>query len=224
MQGAEVPRDAVADGVGDVQRGGAGVDRRLQHLAHEVEVGVRVASCGQNSTSSVCSRARATPARVSASTWLGRHLQHVLHVAGAGGDEDVDAGPLGVRGPRPSSGRRRRAACGTGRQMTGPRDRLRRWPRTASKSPWLATGKPASMYVDAEAGQLLGDLELLGRRRGRCPATARRRAAWCRRSISRSAMATAFPCESCGVGTKKKPPGPKAREVSASTGMALAAR
>ena len=31
--------DGVADGVGDVERGGSGVDGDLEHLAHEVEVG-----------------------------------------------------------------------------------------------------------------------------------------------------------------------------------------
>ena len=35
--------------------------------------------------------------------------------------------------------------------------------------------------VDAEPRELMGDLELLGACSARCPATARRRAAWCRR-------------------------------------------
>ena len=36
-EGPEVPWDAVPDGVGDVQRGGAGFDRGPEHLQHEVE-------------------------------------------------------------------------------------------------------------------------------------------------------------------------------------------
>ena len=38
-QVAVVPGDAVADRVGDVQSGGAGLDGRCEHLEHEVERG-----------------------------------------------------------------------------------------------------------------------------------------------------------------------------------------
>tara|TARA_B100001146_G_scaffold210086_1_gene207642 strand:- start:46 stop:300 length:255 start_codon:yes stop_codon:yes gene_type:complete len=43
-------------------------------------------------------------------------------------------------------------------QMVGPSmDEAMAW--TASKSPWLAMGNPASNVVDAQAGQLIGDLQ-----------------------------------------------------------------
>ena len=44
--------------------------------------------------------------------------------------------------------------------MVEPRTR-RAMASTASKSPWLAIGKPGLDHVDAEPRELLGDLELL---------------------------------------------------------------
>ncbi len=177
-QGAEVPRDAVADGVGDVQRGGAGVDRGLQHLEHEVQRGAGGVLGAELDVAGVLGG----PGHAAAGggQHLGPvHLQHVLHVLGAGGDEDVDAGPLGVAqgvpapvdvghlGAGQAGDDRARARCGRwcGRPRSRPRWRRGTRPR-CSRPP----GGPAARRSPASRP-----------RRGRCRATARRRAAWCRR-------------------------------------------
>ena len=75
---------------------------------------------------------------------LGRHAQLVLHVDLAGGDEDVDAG-LRRRADRlPAAVDVLERRCATGRRSPG-RAPTGRSPATASKSPWLAIGNPASM-------------------------------------------------------------------------------
>ena len=105
--------------------------------------GVRVASWGLNSTSSVCSRARLTPALVSASTCSGVILSMCsmwdglvemntwmrARCASRSADQHRSTSPRWVR-DSPA--------------IVGP-STVRAMASTASKSPSLATGKPASM-------------------------------------------------------------------------------
>ena len=102
-----------------------------------------MASWGLNSTSSVCSRARATPERIAASTWAWSIFSMCSMCWGL-----VEM-KTWMR-PRSAS---RRASQQRSTSVTWVRDRpaitgpstLRAMARTASKSPWLATGNPASM-------------------------------------------------------------------------------
>ena len=105
--------------------------------------GVRVASCGLNSTSSVCSRARATPALVSASTcssvmwsmcsmWLGLVEMNTWIRARSASRTASQQRSTSARWVRESPA------------MTGPFT-VRAMAPTASKSPSLDTGNPASM-------------------------------------------------------------------------------
>ena len=94
---ANSSRHRVADGVGDVDGRGAGLDHGLDDLARKSS-SVREASSGENSTSSqrlarVAARLRRRVRTIS----LLRHVELVLAVDRAGGEEDVDARPLGVR-------------------------------------------------------------------------------------------------------------------------------
>ena len=126
--------------------------------------GVRVASCGLNSTSSVCSRARATPLRVSARTWASGHLEHVLHVLRAGRDEDVDAGPVGVAKRIPAAvdvGELRPGQPADGRGVGPVADRAGDGLHGLEVA-LAGHREPGLDVVDTHPGQLLGDLELLG--------------------------------------------------------------
>ena len=129
--------------------------------------GVRVASWGLNSTSSVCSRARATPLRVAASTWLSVHLQHVLHVVGAGGDEHVDAGPLGVAQGVPAAvdvGQLGAGQAGDHRALA----RCGRWPaRPRSRPGWPPGTRPRCSR--RRGGPAARRSRASRPRRGRCP-------------------------------------------------------
>ena len=161
-QCTEVPRDPVTDGVGDVEGRRAGLDARVQDLEHEVERRPRGVLRAELDVGGVLAR----PAHAASGLGqhlLARHLEHVLHVLGlvemktwmralaesrsasqhlSTSDTLVRDSPAmtGADGPLPTD---RAIAC------------------TASKSPWLATGKPGLDVVHTEARQLLGDLELL---------------------------------------------------------------
>ena len=162
-QGAEVPRDAVPDGVGDVQRGGAGLDRGPEHLEHEVErrpgrvLGAELHVVG------------VLPGAGHATAGLGQHLglvhlQHVLHVLGARRDEHVDAGPgrvaqrvpaavdVGELGPRQTADGR-----GVGGIADRPGDCL-----DGFEVSLAGDREPGLDVVDPGPGQLFCDLELLG--------------------------------------------------------------
>ena len=87
--------------------------------------------------------------------------------------------PVGVADRLPRAvdvGERVRESAGDDRPADGAGDRL-----DGLEVPVAGDREAGLDEVDAEARQLLGDLELLGRRRARCPATARRPAASCRR-------------------------------------------
>ena len=144
--------------------------------------GVRVASWGLNSTSSVCSRARATPPRVSASTWASFILSMCSMCWGLV-EMNTWMRARAASRPPPSSGRRRRAACATGRRWPGPAGRCRptgRWPgRLRSPLGWRRGSRPRCSR--RRPGPVVLRSRASRRRRARSPVTARRRAAWCRR-------------------------------------------
>ena len=97
--------DRVAHGVGDVDRGRAFGDHRLEHAAQEVGVGA-VAVLGRelDVAAQVAREAHRQPGLLE--HLVGRHAQLLLHVQRAGGDEGVDA-----RARRRPSAPRRRARC-----------------------------------------------------------------------------------------------------------------
>ena len=108
--------------------------------------GVRVASWGLNSTSAVCSRARPTPAAVSAFTWSRDILSMCSMCCGL-----VEMNTwMRARAASLSASQHRSTSVIWVRDrpaITGPpaRPTVRAMAWTARKSPWLATGKPASM-------------------------------------------------------------------------------
>jgi hypothetical protein len=112
-EGAELLRQGVADGVGNVDRAGPRPDRALDAAAQEVvlaaravlgrplDVGAQIAGVGDAVDDRLMDR-------------LGRHLQLELHMQRAGRDEGVDARPGGA-----------------GQRLPGPVDVLARGPRQA---------------------------------------------------------------------------------------------
>src|SRR6266700_162900 len=106
-------------------------------------MGVRVASWGLNSTSSVCSRARATAARVAATTSWGAMRSMCSMWLGL---VEMNTWTRPWSASRTASQQRSTSASWVrdSPAITGPWT-PRAIARTASKSPWLATGKPASM-------------------------------------------------------------------------------
>src|SRR5690606_28067846 len=86
--------DGVAHGVGDVQRAGAVVDGDLEHLAHEVEVRAGRVLGRELDVVGVAASVRHRLGRLGLHL-VGGHAQLVAHVDLAGGQEDVDARPVG---------------------------------------------------------------------------------------------------------------------------------
>src|SRR6266516_1010806 len=106
-------------------------------------IGVRVASWGLNSTSPVCSRARDTAARVASTTCRGAILSMCSMWLGL---VEMNTWMRPWSASRIASQQRSTSASWVRDRpaIAGPWT-LRAIVRTASKSPWLATGKPASM-------------------------------------------------------------------------------
>ena len=135
-------RHRVADGVGDVDGGGAGLDRRLDAAAEEVVLGARAVLRRPLDVVGVVARPRHRRDDRGVDR-LRLHVELELHVQRTGRDEGVDALPLGVdeRFGRPvdvlvaGAGE----AADDGCLMTLPIS------STDSKSPLEAIGKPASM-------------------------------------------------------------------------------
>ena len=92
---AHVGGRGVADGVGDVDRGGAGVDGRLDHLAEEVGLGAGGVLGRELDVGAVAGGPAHARHGLLDDLLLG-HLQLELAMDGAGGQEDVDPRPLGV--------------------------------------------------------------------------------------------------------------------------------
>ena len=172
-------RHRVADGVGDVDGGGAGLDRGLDAAAEEIVLGAG-AVLAPTTRRRRCGCARASPARSPARRPArGVHLELPLHVHRRGGDEGVDA---------PALGRLDRLGAAVD-VLEGRRARGRRPPRSwcawrsrgrRAKSPSEAIGKPASMMStpmssSSSATSSFSSWVMVA------PGTARRRARWCRR-------------------------------------------
>ena len=136
-------RHRVADGVGHVDRGRALVDRDLDHLGHELDVGARAVLGRELDVVGVLLRVGDGGAGLALHVLLGR-LELALDVDVARGDEGVDARPLGVLDRVPGGVDVLNADVRARPQMTGPStSRAIAW--TASKSPGEVIGKPASM-------------------------------------------------------------------------------
>ena len=201
----------------------------VQHLEHEVERSTRGVLRAELDVVGVLAGPGHAAAGLGQHLGLG-HLEHVLHVLGAGGDEDVDAG-LGrvaqrlpatvdvgdVRARQPGRWPAPRPGC----------PRCGQWPaRPRSRPGWRRGSRPRCSR--RRAGPAVRRSRASRRSRGRCPATARRRAAWCRRrrggrdrsrrSVGRGQRRLSwspFVPRSRSPGTRRqpnrKPPGPEAQ-------------
>ena len=86
----------VADGVGDVDRRRAGLDRRLDDLAEEVELGAGGVLGGELDVVAVALGPAARSSTARSMIFVAGHLELELAVDRAGGQEDVDPRRLGV--------------------------------------------------------------------------------------------------------------------------------
>ena len=159
----ELVRHRVADGVGDVDRRGALVDRDLHDLSGELHVRARRVHRRELDVVQVLLGVRDRRARLALDV-LARGLQLVDDVDVRRRDERVDARALGVahrlpRGVDVSDVRARQARDDRRRRLGDlARDALHRLEvaRRGDREAGLD-------HVDAQARQLLGDLQLLGR-------------------------------------------------------------
>ena len=148
----------VADGVGDVHRRRAGVDRRLHHLAGEVDVGARRV-LGLNSTSSQerAWRRRRAPGPARPRAWS---------AACARCGWPRWRGTCGCAGaPRRAPPRRALDVGGVGARQAGDDRAVHLAGDRADRLEVARRGdREAGLdHVDAEPRELLGDLQLLGR-------------------------------------------------------------
>ncbi len=140
----------------------------------------RVASIGENSTSSQKLRACATAARACPLTSSRSVCSWWRDVDVRGRDERVDPRSLRVLDGVP-----RRLDVGGVRAREAGDDRTLDVARDLLHGVEVARGgdrEPGLDHVDSEPGELRGDLDLLQPCSARCRATARRRGASCRRS------------------------------------------
>ena len=157
----ELGRDGVADGVGDVDRGGAGIDDRLVDAQQELRVGARGILGAELDLGVRAERlaAVADPLHGRRQRLLAGDAQLVLEVDVAGGDEDVQVRPLGdadgLHGPlRVAVAAARQGRHGHALGLLG--DAVDRLP-VAGRG-----GREAGLDdVDVEAHELAGDLQLL---------------------------------------------------------------
>ena len=140
---AHVGRRGVADRVGNVDRRGAGVDGRFDHLAQEIELGARGVLGRELDVAAIAGRAAARRRR------RGRMISCLSILSLNSRWMALVARKTWIRGARRAAGLPRRGRCR--RRCSGP---ARRSPSrecswrsrcTASKSPGEAMGKPASM-------------------------------------------------------------------------------
>ena len=151
-------RHGEADRVGDVEGAGAVVDGSLEHVAHEVEVGAGGVLRRKLDVFGVLTGPGHGRDRL-VQHLRGAHAQLVLHVGGAGGDEDVDAPLLGRLDGLPAAVD---VLVGGAGQAADDRATHRRSDGMHGVEVALAGDWEASLdVVDAQACQLVGDLELL---------------------------------------------------------------
>ena len=158
----ELGRDRVADGVGDVDRGRAGLDDRLVDLQEVVGVGARGILGGELDLGVAAQllAAVADPAdRLGEGLFAGQ-LELVLEVDVAGRDEDVQVGPLGDldRLDRPL----RVAVAAAGERGDGDALRLLGDPVDGLEVARRGGREAGLDDVHLEADELAGDLQLLG--------------------------------------------------------------
>ena len=133
----------VADRVGHVDRGGALVERDLDHLGHELHVRARAVLGRELHVVGVLARLRHRRAGLALHVLAGG-LELALDVDVAGGDEGVDPRALGVLDRRSRRRRCPASTCARARRSPGPCT-SRAMACTESKSPGEVIGKPASM-------------------------------------------------------------------------------
>ena len=98
----ELRRQGIADGVGDIDRRGAGLDDLLDDFDEELRLGARGVLGGELDV--LAERAGDADRLDRAAHHFGaRELELVLAVDGAGGEEDVHPRPLGVAQGRPGA-------------------------------------------------------------------------------------------------------------------------
>ncbi len=171
---AHVRRRGVADGVGNVDRGGAGVDGRLDHFAEEVELGAG-GVFGRELDVVAVARGPLHAGHGPLDDLVLAHLELELAMDGAGGQEDVDPGSLGVleRLPGPVDV----LIVAAGQAADGrPAHRLGDFPDGLEVA-GRGDREAGLDHVDAQVDQGLGDFQLLGEvhaRAGRLLAVAER--------------------------------------------------
>ena len=161
-EGPELGRDRVADGVGDVDRGGPGADDRLVDLEEELGVGPG-GVLGRELDLGVAAEllaAVADPADGLGEGLLAGQLELVLEVDVGGRDEDVEVGALGDLDRLDRLLGVAVAAAGEG----GDRDALGLLGDPVDGLPVARRGGREAGLDDVhlEADELAGDLELLG--------------------------------------------------------------
>ena len=190
--------DAEADGVGDVERGRAGVDAGRTTSAMK-SGSVRDASSDENSTSSVNDLARRTARAADSQHLVAGHPQLVLHVDVGRRDERVDARRVDAAAATRWRRRCPRRWCG---RATRRRSRPRSRPRPDALELAGRRDRETGLDdVDPEPLELARRSPPSRQRRARCRATARRRAAWCRRSGRRPLWMT---CAKTSSGSRKR--------------------
>jgi hypothetical protein len=151
-------RHGEADRVGDVEGAGTTVDGGLEDVAHEVEVGPGGVLGAELDVVGVLPGTRHRRDGLGPHL-LGAHAQLVLHVGGAGGDEHVDAAPLGRLDRLPAAVD---VLVGGPGQAADDGAAHRRGDGVDGVEVALAGDRePGLEVVDPQARQLLGDLELL---------------------------------------------------------------
>ena len=160
----ELRRDGVADGVGDVDRGGAGLDDGLVDLHQEVEVGAaRV--LGAELDLGVAAQGVAAvghPLASGGQRLVAADPQLVLEVDVAGGDEDVEMGPLGDANRL--DGALRIAVLTACQRRDGDAPNFAGDPLHGLEVAGRGGREAGLDDVDLEADELACDFELLGRR------------------------------------------------------------
>ena len=148
----------VADGVGDVHRRRPGGDRRLDHLAEEIGLGAG-GVLGRELDVGAIARRPPHPGHRVPNDLLLVHLQLVLAMDRAGGQEDVDSRPLGVAHGFPGAVDVLIAAAGQAADHR-PANATGRSPHRLEVA-GRGDGKAGLDHVDAQFDQRLGDLHFL---------------------------------------------------------------
>src|SRR4029078_9299674 len=93
--GGVMARNSIANGVGNVERGGAGLNRALNHLGQEIEFRTR-GVLGRKLNVVTAFASALDPLYRALDNLIGRHAQLEFAVDRAGREEDVDAWPRRV--------------------------------------------------------------------------------------------------------------------------------